>query len=249
MRTSASTPLSKRMRKKKRLCAFFGSRFALANHASARHEEHTIRSGTAGLVTCPLIGTLRRVDEIIFKNPLPTICELAPPIPRRPGTGATADREQWIRNQEVNLTLIPRDSPSYRFRILMFNEIETSRDKIGQGDSLDAPRRPQGRRIPSQVMGDRARSGQRRERPLLHERNFSNSHVQDRTRSSQDDALGSPRRRQARGHSCQGAAGKARRGKRRNREPAALGNFRTFSNFLAQDRKDSHAEPAGIGRA
>ena len=110
----------------------------------------------------------------------------------------------------------------------MFNEIGTSRAKTGQIELLDAPRRPQRRRHFSQAMFNRARRGFLRVRLLLHDKEISNSHAQDRTGSSQDDAVDAPRRRQDSGHSPRVAAGQERTRQRRKLEPGTYGNFSNF---------------------
>ena len=112
----------------------------------------------------------------------------------------------------------------------MFNEIGTSRAKTGQIELLDAPRRPQRRRHFSQAMFYRARRGFLRVRLLLHDKEISNSHAQDRTGSSQDDAVDAPRRRQDSGHSPRVAAGQERTRQRRKLESGTYGNFSNFRN-------------------
>ena len=102
----------------------------------------TIRSGVAGLVTCALIGTLRRVDEKYFQKPLPKICGLAPPIPTRLGPGATSDQVQRISDRQVHLTVVNWDRSSAQVLNSEVQRNRDPRDKNGLIYPLDAPRRP-----------------------------------------------------------------------------------------------------------
>jgi len=82
-----------------------------------RNSPNRIRSG--GLCGSPILGTLRRVDEIYFQKLLPKNRELTSPISRRLGPEATSDRAQWVRNQGVHPTIITHTAPARRSRTLI----------------------------------------------------------------------------------------------------------------------------------